>query len=1383
MSPSLSDQITFFLRTGALKISFVYLVAGLAWILFSDAIAYDLAGSGSAFLTISTYKGFGFIIVTTIVLYVIILLFTKDVEHQQRILSESEQRFRSVIQNSSDIIRILDEKGKIAFESPSSAKILGYPEGSLIGKDPLDFIHPEDQDLVKNDRDQIYSRSNPGTPTVFRIRKSDGSYLYVESVGVNLLDIPEVRGIVTTTHPIDKLKQAEDAAKRSNAYNRSLIEASLDPLVTIGPDGRITDVNKATEYATGFTRDHLIGTDFSDYFTEPEKAKAGYLQIFRDGVVHDYPLRLRNRNGRVIPVLYNASVYRDERGEVAGVFAAARDMTAQMKAEEEIHRTESKYRLLIESMRDAFASVDMTGLIRDFNPTFLDMLGYSGEELVKMTYRDITPEKWHVVEDRILNEEVIPLGYSGVYEKEYRRKDRTVFPVELRTYLIRDNNGVPEGMWAIIRDISERRLAEEALKKNRIQLTAAMDLARLVNWEFDLATGMFTFDDRFYALYGTSKEREGGLMMPADVYIREFVHPEDAERVVKKIGEAYTTHDPGFVDQIEHRIIRRDGKVRDIIARYGVVIGPGGGVISTYGSNQDITERHLAEQAIKESEKRYRSLFENMLEGFAYCRMIYDDNGHPVDFVYLNVNEAFHRIIGTTDVTGRRVTEVFPGIREAFPNLFDIYGRVAQTGNPEAFDLDFKPSAKWLHLSAYSPERGFFVAVFEDITLRKYDEDVLRLSNEILQVSYKHQILGTLLDEYIDLIGKYTGCNSIGIRLLDADGSIPYLAYSGFSREFYEQESPLSVENDECMCINVIKGATSPNLPFYTKAGSFFMNGTTKFLAGISEEEKGRTRNVCNQTGYESVALVPIREQEKIVGLIHIADRRDNMVPLGIVNVLETVAISIGEAIKRLRVEEALHESEEKFRGIFNSVNDAIQIHEINEDGLPGKFIEVNDIGCRMLQYTRQELLENSPIDFTSSYHSPSLEKIGEDLKTLGHAVFETEHIRKDGSLIPVEINAHVVTLQGKTVVISVVRDISDRKTAEQTIRESEQKFRRIFDSANDGIVIIDVTSSGMPGKIRDANSAYCTKLGYTKQELQGMILTDIVAPEMYPKMPSIMMELLSTKHATFESRHLRKDGTILEFELSAHIIKFRDQDIVIEIARDITQRKKEEQALRLANQKLQLMNIVAWHDIQNKVTGLRGYVDLSRDLIKDPQARVFLAREEEILRVIHDQIQYTKEYQEMGNRPPQWMDIPRIVDSLVSSMNRPEIQISSALRGLFLYCDPIIEKMFSNLIENTLNNGEKATMIRIWYEESPQGLTLLYEDDGVGIPANQKENVFARDVAKSSHFALYFIHDILELSGMQIKETGEPGKGVRFEISVPSGIYRITKSSGTVAP
>jgi PAS domain S-box-containing protein len=147
-----------------------------------------------------------------------------------------------------------------------------------------------------------------------------------------------IEGVSAINHDITAWKRAEAELSRANAYNRSLIEASLDPLVTISPAGSITDVNAATEKATGCSREELIGKDFCDYFTDPKKAREGYRQVFREGWVRDYELEIRHRDGHSTPVLYSASVYRDESGAVAGVCAAARDITDRKRAEQILAR-------------------------------------------------------------------------------------------------------------------------------------------------------------------------------------------------------------------------------------------------------------------------------------------------------------------------------------------------------------------------------------------------------------------------------------------------------------------------------------------------------------------------------------------------------------------------------------------------------------------------------------------------------------------------------------------------------------------------------------------------------------------------------------------------------------------------------------------------------------------------------------------------------------------------------------------------------------------------------------------------------------------------------------------------------------------------------------
>ena len=165
------------------------------------------------------------------------------------------------------------------------------------------------------------------------------------------------------------------------------------------------------------------------------------------------------------------------------------------------------------------------------------------------------------------------------------------------------------------------------------------------------------------------------------------------------------------------------------------------------GISQDITAHKKADEDLRESEKRYRSLFENMLEGFAYCRMLFED-GRPKDFVYLAVNNAFEKLTGLKDVVGKKVSEVVPGIRESNPELFEIYGRVALTGKPEMFETFSNAFGGWLAISVYSPGKGYFVAVFDNITERKRAENELKLFKSLIDQA----------NDAINVIDPETGC-------------------------------------------------------------------------------------------------------------------------------------------------------------------------------------------------------------------------------------------------------------------------------------------------------------------------------------------------------------------------------------------------------------------------------------------------------------------------------------------------------------------------------------------------------------------------------------------------------------------------------------------------
>ena len=253
----------------------------------------------------------------------------------------------------------------------------------------------------------------------------------------------------------------------SELHLQSLVLDQIQEQVTVTDlAGTVTYVNRAEAEALASPKENRLGRHVSVYGDGPE-ADATQEEIA------EATRRFGSWAGKVVnyradgsPMLIDlrTTLVRDESGKPVAMVGVSADITERQIAEETLRASEERYRRLHESLLDAFVLVDMAGNIREWNPAFLKMVGYSADELRQLTYFDLTPAKWHEMETRIVAEQIIPDDHSEVYAKEYIRKGGIVFPVELRTFLIRDKNGQPEAMWAIVRDVTERRRTEERMQ-------------------------------------------------------------------------------------------------------------------------------------------------------------------------------------------------------------------------------------------------------------------------------------------------------------------------------------------------------------------------------------------------------------------------------------------------------------------------------------------------------------------------------------------------------------------------------------------------------------------------------------------------------------------------------------------------------------------------------------------------------------------------------------------------------------------------------------------------------------------------------------------------------------------------------------------------------
>jgi len=466
----------------------------------------------------------------------------------------------------------------------------------------------------------------------------------------------------------------------------------------------------------------------------------------------------------------------------------------------------------------------------------------------------------------------------------------------------------------------------------------------------------------------------------------------------------------------------------------------------------------------------------------------------------------------------------------------------------------------------------------------------------------------------------------------------------------------------------------------------------------------------------------------------------------------------------RKEAEETLREDEERFRTILQSMQTGIIVIDADTHTI----LDANQKSLDIIGETKEKILGS----VCHSYICPA--ELGKcPITDLAQTIDNSERvlISAQGKKIPILKSVIPTILGGKKVLIESFIDITRRKQAEEEIKRSFERFKTVMDGLDALVYVVDMETYAI---------LFINKYGKDIWgEVEGQTCWKTIQFGQTGPCPFCTNDKLvdsngnptGVYHWEFQNTVTRK-----WYDCRDSAIRWLDGHLVrLEIATDITERKQGEDTLALSTRKLTLMNDVTYQYIQNKVTAVRGFAELIKDTKTDAERVSFIEKEEHILADIHQLIKNTRQYQEIGILEPQWIPVEqsiRIAVSLVSP--KQDISIETALHGLELYSDPLIEKIFANLIDNAARHGKTLTRITLSCEETTDGLILICEDDGVGISPEVKAHLFDRSVGENIHFGLFFIRECLLLSGMTIAETGEPGKGARFEITVPKGMWRM---------
>lgn len=1008
-----------------------------------------------------------------------------DLRRAERELCERELRFRSLIQNSSDIIRILDRDGTIIYESPSGSRIHGYPPDSLVGRNAFEYIHPEDRARVQADFSEVNEKTNPGTPTEYRIRRADGTYLTVESTGLNLVGVPGVDGIITTTHPIQTRKLVEDELRETISQLEHAERVAGFGHWAVYPDtGAVTVSDHArTIYGIG---DEELSLPVIQAIPLPEYRPlldAALTALIREGAPYAVEFQIRRCNDGEVRNIRSVASFDPAKRQVFGII---QDITEQRSAETALLQSEERFQGMAERSSDLFFIFDQALVLSYVSPTSLSLAGYLPEDLIGSPVQKLSGMLFSPSGDPLIAAlERASMGDEvGNLEMILLRKDRSPLYVNLHIVaIIRGTETV--GVQVTIWDISHHKLTEQALHDSEEKFYTVFLRNPVPLTLVSAVDGVFAeVNEAFLRQSGYTRDEVIGRTA-GDLGL--FVDPSEYAALSKEIREQH------FVQGMVLRCRSHDGSLT--ICRFSsslILIQGRPHILSTI---EDITREKQHEDAVREMNAYLESLIAN-----ANVPIIVWDSS----FLITRINHSCELLIGRAeqDVLGRPVYELFPpDKRDALMHLLATTQGGARW---ETLRIDIQhrdgtiKAVLWNSSTIYEPDGSTPLATIaqgRDITSELLlEEETWRLTDQIQENISKLAIINdgirnplTIISVYVDQLGspEISACIWAEIEKIDA-------MVNNLDREWVSSISILEyLRKNDC-----ISAEFTPDLAEPSEDGPVYPDGIKGAYHGLS-------RTIQN--------IEEIKAQ-----LYAILDSIDALI----------VVVDMGSS-------EILYLNTEGWR-LFGDAVGKRWSTVIPMD---------QDDSCSDALHKDSGRDKSSYEVFTREYYAP---RVGRWFERKTRAIRWTDN--------------HIVRLE-------IATDITDRKRAEKTLQESEEKFRTLVNHSLDGTFILDLV-----GGILFASSAAARIVGADAPgEIIGLMnVTAFVTPE---SMNEVMQDFenVSSGIDGYLARYkiLTLKGETRWIESLGKRIVYRDTQAILISIRDVTDRIHAEEILQRRSQEL----------------------------------------------------------------------------------------------------------------------------------------------------------------------------------------------------------------------
>jgi len=911
----------------------------------------------------------------------------KQAEEAQRI---SEERFRSFVECANDVVYTITIEGIFTYTSPNWVEKLGHGIEEVVGHSFGDFVHPDDVERLSAIIKRNFETGEKLNGVEYRIMHKNGQWRWYTSSSSPILNANgQVVSIIGIARDITEKKQAEEALQRSEALLNTLVQTIPDLIWLKDIEGNFLFCNTMFERLFGAKKADIIGkTDYdfvdrqlADFFYENDRVAMAKGKPSSN----EEWVTFADDGHRALLDTIKTPMYNSE-GKLIGVLGIARDITERNRVEEALKESEFFFK---ESQRAAFIGSYKADFITGFweSSEVLDSIfgiDKDYDRSVSVGWTNIIHPDDREMMDRYLTEEVI------IKHKPFNAEYRIVRISDGETRWVNglgkvnyDINNNVVSLIGTIQDITERKLAEKVIKESQSMLSLALKIAHLGAWEYDVVNDLFTFNDSFYAIFRTTADEVGGYTMFSADYANRFVHTEDLAFVSTEIRSSIETDDPNYVRQMEHRIIYADGEVGYITVRFAIVKDDKGRTIKTYGINQDITERKLAEEKLIEEQIFNKTLIEN-LPGIFYL-FSYPD----LKLVQWNKNQE--KILGMTAEEFQNSFSSNWQNAEAKVQVIDLVHRVAKNRYDQA-----------------------------EINLRKKDGNEIPFIFNGARLDTKNQtfIMGFGIDISLQRqVLKNLALNEAKFRTIFNTTSDAIFIHNPFSGEVIDCNQAAfemyGYSKNEFLKMDI--NDFSATEEGYTLEKSLEKINTAFKQGAITFEWRGKKKNSTVFWNETNLSKAIIDGEERIVAVVRDIDERKRL--------LETI-----------------RKSEEQYRILAENASDVIWILNLKNE----QFTYVSPAIQQLIGLTVEEALKKKIADAITpdSYQivTATIQKnLPEFLKNPEQPVsniIQVQQYCNDGRVIWVELSTkYRFNSSGDVEIVGVSRNIEKRKNLEAELR------------------------------------------------------------------------------------------------------------------------------------------------------------------------------------------------------------------------------------------------------------------------------------------------------------------------------------------------------------